>query len=74
MSGYKKITRQELKDLLWEAHDVLDQKQREMILDSFPEGTSSMIYFHRTISKMHEMGYLSSIDYERLKELAEKYY
>ena len=74
MGYYKKITRQELEDMVWEARNVLDQKQRDMIIDCFPQGTTSMIKYKRTLYKLYKQGLLSTTDYATLKKLGEKYY
>lgn len=70
----KKISRTELEKMVWEPRDLLDQKQRKLILDIFPEGTTSKIEFIKTIRELRDDGQLSRMDYEALKQAADRYY
>ena len=73
-SSYKKITRTEFEKMVWELRECLDQSQRELILDTFPKGTTSKIKFIKIIRELRDDGKLSKIDYKVLKKAADRYY
>lgn len=54
--------------------ESLDQKQRDLLKEAFPGGTTSKKRFIAEVRKMRDKGLLSRIDCDSLEALAEKYY
>jgi len=69
----KKISKLELEKIVLEVKS-LDYKQRKLILETFPRGTTSKRLFLRTIYKLYKKALLSRIDLKGLKGAADKYY
>ena len=70
----KKISHSELKKMLYELHDYIDPKQKEMILDMYPNGILSKREFLLDLYSLRKEGKISEVDQRKIKELIDKYW
>lgn len=70
-----RLTKVEFKKLMWERHDILDQKQREEMLSLFP---GSAIYgpdqFKRFLRMLGRQGIISRFEGRKIFGLFSKYF
>ena len=62
----KRLTKPEMKKLVWELHDILDQGQRKAIIDACPANIYGPREFRMFLGKLRRQGIISYFEVQKI--------
>ena len=62
----KRLTKEEMKKLVWALHDILDQGQRKKIINACPQNIYGPREFRRFLRRLRQQGSISYFEVQKI--------